>query len=101
MAKRYALITDGVVTNIVEQDELPPTEFNPVETPDAQIGDSFDGALFIKPTPVTHPTVSYKTLRQAAFIAEADTLFFQQQRGEVPAGTWEAKVDEIRARYPK
>lgn len=41
-----------------------------------------------------------KASRAAAFREEADPLFFQQQRGEVPAGTWEAKVAEIRDRYP-
>ena len=39
-------------------------------------------------------------LRQAAYTAESDPLFFQQQAGEMPAGTWEAKRAEIRARYP-
>ena len=42
----------------------------------------------------------YRELRAAAFAQEADALFFQEQRGEVPAGTWAAKVDEIRARFP-
>lgn len=44
---------------------------------------------------------SYVELRAAAYAAEADPLFFQEQRGEVPAGTWEAKIGEIKARYPK
>jgi hypothetical protein len=42
----------------------------------------------------------YKGLRAAAFAAEADPLFFQEQRGEAPAGTWAAKVKEIRERFP-
>lgn len=40
-------------------------------------------------------------LRLFAFSKEADSLFFKQQRGEIPAGTWEAKVAEIKARFPK
>jgi hypothetical protein len=40
-------------------------------------------------------------LRKQAYLVESDPLFFMQQRGEVPAGTWEAKVEEIKARYPK
>ena len=39
--------------------------------------------------------------RRSAYQSEADTLFFEEQRGEVSAGTWAAKVDEIKARYPK
>ena len=39
--------------------------------------------------------------RRAAYKSEADALFFEEQRGEVSAGTWAAKVDEIKARYPK
>lgn len=39
--------------------------------------------------------------RRAAYTTESDPLFFKEQRGEVPAGTWQAKVDEIKARYPK
>ena len=40
-------------------------------------------------------------MRRQAFTNEADPLFFKEQRGEVPVGTWLAKVEEIKARYPK
>jgi len=43
----------------------------------------------------------YKEDRSAAYQAEADPLFFEEQRGEVPAGTHAAKVAEIKARFPK
>ena len=39
--------------------------------------------------------------RRAAYVAEADPLFFEEQRGEVPAGTHAAKVEEIKTRFPK
>lgn len=38
--------------------------------------------------------------RQAAFAAEADPLFFQVQRGEADQADYDAKVIEIRQRYP-
>ena len=38
--------------------------------------------------------------RAAAFAAEADPLFFQVQRGEVTQAEYDAKVAEIRTRYP-
>ena len=39
--------------------------------------------------------------RKAAYIAEADPLFFKAQRGEVEQQVWLDKVAEIKARYPK
>jgi predicted NBD/HSP70 family sugar kinase len=39
--------------------------------------------------------------RKAAYIAEADPLFFRAQRGEIPEQEWLDKVAEIKARYPK
>lgn len=38
--------------------------------------------------------------RYTAFTAEADPLFFQVQRGEVEQAVYDAKVAEIRSRYP-
>jgi hypothetical protein len=39
--------------------------------------------------------------RKAAYIAEADPLFFKAQRGEIEQQVWLEKVAEIKARYPK
>tara|TARA_R110002020_G_scaffold47925_1_gene136924 strand:- start:2899 stop:3138 length:240 start_codon:yes stop_codon:yes gene_type:complete len=39
--------------------------------------------------------------RRAAYVAEADTLFFEEQANEIAAGTWAAKRAEIKARFPK
>ena len=38
--------------------------------------------------------------RAAAYTAEADPVFFKSQRGEGTIEEWEAKVSEIRTRYP-
>jgi hypothetical protein len=38
--------------------------------------------------------------RAAAYSAEADPLAFKLLRGEATEAEWEAKVEEIRARYP-
>jgi hypothetical protein len=40
-------------------------------------------------------------LRQQAYIAEADPLFFKWQAGEATEAEWKAKRDEIRSRFPK
>lgn len=47
------------------------------------------------------PATRYAELREAAYLAESDPLYFKEQRGDVPIGTWIAKVNEIKARYPK
>ena len=39
--------------------------------------------------------------RRSAYAAESDALFFKEQRGEIPAGAWAAKVAEIKAKFPK
>jgi hypothetical protein len=39
--------------------------------------------------------------RQLAYQSEADPLFFKAQRGEATMAEWQAKVAEIKARYPK
>jgi hypothetical protein len=42
-----------------------------------------------------------QTQRQAAYQAEADPIFFESQRDPaVKVETWQAKVEEIKARYP-
>jgi hypothetical protein len=40
-------------------------------------------------------------LRQSAYTAEADPLFFKWQAGESTKEEWEAKRAEIKARYPR
>jgi hypothetical protein len=47
------------------------------------------------------PPLDYSALRAAAYRAESDPIFFKEQRGEVDAGTWLAKVAEIKARWPE
>jgi hypothetical protein len=39
--------------------------------------------------------------RQQAYIAEADPLFFKAQRGEATMEEWQAKIAEIKNRFPK
>jgi hypothetical protein len=39
--------------------------------------------------------------RKAAYLSEADPLFFKAQRGEIPITAWQQKVAEIKSRFPK
>ena len=41
-----------------------------------------------------------KQNRSIAYTSEADPLFFKAQRGEATIEEWEAKVADIRNRYP-
>jgi len=46
------------------------------------------------------PIQAVERLRAAAYTTEADPLFFKAQRGEATIEEWQAKVAEIRSRYP-
>lgn len=43
---------------------------------------------------------SMKQSREAAYKAEADSLFFKAQRGEATMQEWQTKVAEIKTRFP-
>jgi len=40
-----------------------------------------------------------KAEKRAAFQEEADPIFFKAQRGEATMEEWQAKIEEIRARF--
>lgn len=46
------------------------------------------------------PDADQKHNRAVAYRDEADPLFFKAQRGEATIEDWEAKVAEIKARFP-
>lgn len=57
----------------------------------------------IMPEPYVEPPVSkeeLQALRQAAYAAEADPLFFKYQRGEATQEEWLTKINDIKARFP-
>lgn len=41
-----------------------------------------------------------KAKRKAAYTEEADPLFFMAQRGEATVEEWQAKIAEIKAKFP-
>lgn len=60
----------------------------------------WDGSTWVA-IPEPAPTkAQQEALRQAAYAAESDPLFFMAQRGEATMEEWTAKVAEIKARYP-
>lgn len=50
--------------------------------------------------PVDQQIENLKAARANAYTEEADPMFFKAQRGEIDVVEWEAKVTEIRNRYP-
>ena len=50
--------------------------------------------------PAAERNIAARAARAAAYIAEADPLFFKAQSGEIAEADWMAKRDEIKARYP-
>jgi hypothetical protein len=46
------------------------------------------------------PLPDYSAMRHAAYVAEADPIFFMSQRGEATQQQWLDKVAEIKARWP-
>ena len=67
---------------------------NPVELDQAKV----DAAAII--VAQEQALASAQRNRAAAYTTEADPLFFKAQRGEATMEEWEAKVAEIRSRYP-
>jgi hypothetical protein len=58
-------------------------------------------APVVPPAPPSPPTqADQEANRRFAYTQESDPLFFMAQRGEATMEEWEAKVAEIKARYP-
>jgi len=49
---------------------------------------------------VAPPKYVQEAARRSAYVEEADPLFFMAQRGEATLAEWQAKVAEIKARFP-
>lgn len=83
--KAYRVVSD---TTTIERFGFTANDFVDVQPPEL-------------PEWVEPPPPDYSALRAAAYRDESDPLFFKEQRSEVPAGTWLAKIDEIKARWPE
>lgn len=101
---RFAVIEDGLVTNVIEaEDGYEPEGVSLVrdDRSRAMIGGRWTGKDF-EPAPDPVQTAEEIAARRAgAFARESDPLFFKWQRGEATEAQWRAKVEEIRARFPK
>ena len=95
---KFAIIENGIVANVVVADEA--LASNWVETDQAGPGWLYQDGEFLPPPPVVPTKAEQEANRKAAYQQEADPLFFMSQRGEATVEEWQAKVAEIKARYP-
>lgn len=65
-----------------------------------QIGGEWTQQWEVVGLPVDQRIENLKAARANAYTEEADPLFFKAQRGEIELAEWQAKVTEIRHRYP-
>jgi len=63
----------------------------------AQCGGWYIGGKFYPPRPTIEEQAE---LRRIAYEKEADPIFFMSQRGEATQEEWQAKINEIKERYP-
>jgi hypothetical protein len=80
---------------VLRGDELEWLDANQTQPSDAEIEAEVARLTALEPALIATEN------RRAAYITEADPLFFKAQRGEATIEEWQAKVAEIKARYPK
>ena len=76
-------------------DELEWLDANQTQPSDAEIEAEVARLTALEPARIATEN------RRAAYTAESDPLFFKAQRGEATMEEWQAKVAEIKTRFPK
>ena len=101
-----AEIKNGVVTNIIVVDpsDIPDWCVGwPEPTYGVSTGWFYSNGKFIvppAPEPIPPTREEQEAARKEAYRTNADPIFFMAQRGEATMEEWQAKVAEIKARYP-
>jgi len=80
---------------VLRGDELEWLDANQSQPSDAEIEAEVARLTALEPARIATEN------RRAAYISEADPLFFKAQRGEATMEDWQAKVAEIKERFPK
>jgi hypothetical protein len=80
---------------VLRGDDLEWLDQNQTQPTDAEISNEIQRLTSLEPARIATEN------RRAAYIAEADPLFFKAQRGEATMEEWQAKVAEIKQRFPK
>ena len=94
-------IIGDTVANIIEVESLisftPSEGFLYADNPEAQIGGLYREGKFY---PYRSTNSEQSENRRKAYETEADPIFFLIQRGEATQEQWQAKITEIKDRYP-
>jgi hypothetical protein len=80
---------------VIRGDDLEWLDQNQTQPTDAEIDAEVARLTALEPARIATEN------RRAAYIADADPLFFKAQRGEATMEEWQAKVEEIKQRFPK
>jgi hypothetical protein len=80
---------------VLRGDDLEWLDQNQTQPSDAEISNEIQRLTLLEPARIATEN------RRAAYIAEADPLFFKAQRGEATMEEWQAKVADIKNRWPK
>jgi hypothetical protein len=101
MVSSYGVIEGGVVVNAVLSEADFAAEQGWVLLPEG-VGPNwlYDGSTFSAPSPYVPSQQEQEAKRAAAYTKESDPLLFMSQRGEATLEEWQAKVAEIKARFP-
>jgi hypothetical protein len=111
MQMYYSLETGGFYSSVIHGEKIPmdavalsTEEYGKLlEALNAgKIANLIDGKIILLDPPAPPPPTQeqQEVARQSAYTTEADPLFFEWQAGEATKEEWEAKRQEIRARYP-
>lgn len=87
------LDSKGIVENIIIVGDFTPEDYLLTKVP-VGIGQNF------KEVEKSFLLNEIKLKRQSLYVTETDPLFFMAQRGEATIEEWQAKVQEIKDRYP-
>lgn len=109
----YAKSTNGFYTREIHGDNIPSDAVEITEARHAELLEGQSNGKIITtdeqgypilvdpPLPTPEELLAQaKRNRAAAYIAEADPLFFKAQRGDATMEEWLAKITEIKNRYP-
>ena len=110
MTTVYLLDTQSVFVGAQEVDPYGPLPFCTLTVPPATTGTEvaqWTGvewavlpAYPVPPAPPLPSNAEQRAARQFAYEKEADPIYFMAQREEATQEEWQAKIAEIKARYP-
>lgn len=92
------LDNDGIISKIDTSDTIVPGAINLPDTFEGTVGQPWRLYQY-NDTPRTIQDIL--ALRKKAYQEEADPIYFDVVRGKATMEEWNAKIEEIKARYPK